>query len=463
MKRLGFLFILVCLFFIETISQSPPIGAMRPLDDNHALAADSTDWKLHRVIKEITLHKGNSGAMLSFGGEIREQFRYFNHVNFGDVGSGISDRDIYIQHRFLLHADLRINKYLRFFAQFNSCHATGKNAIAHKVDRDDLGIIQAFIDLNFHAPINMQLRFGRQEFSYGMERILALRDGPTIRQNFDGVRLTLAPGKLSGDFIFVQPVLYNVGIFDNTRRKKEYILGSYWSIPLNGKYLLDVYYFNAGFQNTCFANDTANENRHYVGFRLNKSSVAFSYDFEFTCQFGAHGTSRIRAWEVSSQYAYRWVNLTWQPRIVFREAVFSGDKSSSDGEINTFRPVSAKPPVHDLVPIGPSNIILLSPETELVLSKSLRITLRYIYVRRLSVNDGMYPSDMRKMSREKDEPGNDLGRLITTGVTADLTYDVNKHINLLVFGGMFKAGSYIRNTGKGRNIEAFSLRATYKF
>jgi hypothetical protein len=190
-KKAGFL-LTACFFSIITaFAQQSQIGTLRPLDDNHALAADSADWKVHRIIKELPLDKKESGTLLSIGGEIREQIRLYNHVNFGDVDSGISDQDFYLQQRYLLHVNLRANRFLRFFTQFNSCFATGKNVINPQVDVDELGIMQAFVDLNARLPFPVQLRLGRQEFFFGQERILGVRDGPTVRQTFDGARLTL--------------------------------------------------------------------------------------------------------------------------------------------------------------------------------------------------------------------------------------------------------------------------------
>jgi hypothetical protein len=434
---------------------------MRAQDDNHALATDSSDWKWHRTIKEIRLStKALPYPYISFGGEDREQFRYFSHLNFGDVGTGVNDEDIYLQHRLLLHGDLHMNRFLRVFLQLNSCHANGRNSALHQVDRDDLGIMQAFVDLDW--PTNMQLRIGRQELTYGMDRIIALRDGPTIRQNFDGARLMLSPGRATGDLLLVQPVLYRPGVFDNSRRKKEYILGSYWSMPLSN-YLLELYYFNGAFQNACFASDTAYGNLHYTGFRFNKPSGAFTCDLEFTWQFGMHGSSNVKAWHLSYQADYRWINLPWQPRLLFRQSVFSGDRNDADHEINTFRPISARPQVYDLVPIGSANIIVVSPEFEVVLTRDFYISFRYFNVRRFSSNDGMYPSDMRRMTRIKDSPGVDLGHQIINGAAFEILYYANKHVTLLLYGGIFKPGNYIRNTGEGHNIEAFSFRAHYKF
>jgi hypothetical protein len=433
------------------------------LDNNHSLATDSNDWKFHRIIKEVPLQKNPSPTLLSFGGEVREQLRYFHHVNFGDVDSGINDKDLYLQQRFMLHADLRVNKFLRVFAQLNSCHANGKNTISSQVDRDDLGIMQAFADFQFKVPYPVQLRLGRQEFFMGQERLLGLRDGPTVRQTFDGARLTMELPEVTGTFFLVQPVYYNVGIFDNSRRRKEYILAGYLSVTLNHNTLLDIYYFGVKFHQSNYANETADEYRHSTGLRLSKGKGPFTYDAEFTWQFGQFGNRDIRAWHLSSLFAYRWQELPWHPRLFIREALYSGDRKQSDGVMNTFRPVSTKSPVHDLVQVGSANLALISPEAELVLSGKLTFTLRYLAVWRLSTNDGIYPPDVRRVIRETDMPGEKRGKAFTRGTIVEFSYTPDKHINILVYGGIFKAEAYIRNTGGGRNMESFSVRAAYKF
>ncbi len=59
----------------------------------------------------------------------------YQHVNYGDVDSGVNDNDVYLLQRYLLHADLHLGRHLRFFGQLNSNHATAKNTVA-RTDRD---------------------------------------------------------------------------------------------------------------------------------------------------------------------------------------------------------------------------------------------------------------------------------------------------------------------------------------
>jgi hypothetical protein len=130
--------------------------------------------------------------------------------------------------------------------------------------------------------------------------------------------------------------------------------------------------------------------------------------------------------------------------------------------MNTFRPASTKSPVHDLIQIGSANLALISPELEVVLSGKLAFTLRYFATARLSGNDGLYPPDGRIMVRPTDKPGEELGKPIFHGFTAECMYTPNKHIAVWIFGGFFQADEYIRNTG-GADMQGFSIRAAYKF
>jgi hypothetical protein len=116
-----------------------------------------------------------------------------------------------------------------------------------------------------------------------------------------------------------------------------------------------------------------------------------------------------------------------------------------------------------MIGVGSANLALLSPEAEVVLSGRLVFTLRYLALWRVSDMDGVYQVDVRKMVREADSSGEKLGKAATHGYIAELLYTPNKHISVWIYYGYLFAGEYIQNTGTGENMEAFSLRASYKF
>lgn len=137
---------LIFIIFMPSVVFGQQINSLRSLDNNKALAEDTTDWKINRVIKNLQFRQyGNT--ILSFGGEVREQLRYYSNMSFGDVKTGTNDHDVFLLQRYMIHADFRLNKNLRLFGQLNSNHVWGKDNISPEVDRDDLGVMQAFVDL----------------------------------------------------------------------------------------------------------------------------------------------------------------------------------------------------------------------------------------------------------------------------------------------------------------------------
>ena len=455
--------IAVILLSLTLVVNGQQINTLRPLDNNKAISEDTTDWKIHRIIKDINLNKNKENPSISFGGEIREQLRIYQNISFGDVKPGTRDHDIFIWQRYYVHADFRLNKNLRFFGQLNSNQVNFKDNISPETEHDDLGVLQGFVDLQMKLPMALQVRVGRQEFSFGAERMMGLRDGPNIRQTFDGARITTKFKKATGDFLIAQPVSYQPGIFDNFRNKSVLVYSTYWTMPVTKRSALDLYYFGHRIEGLKFAGDTATENRHTFGVRFSNSTAPFYYDAEAIYQFGKFGNNRISAWQISSIFGYRWNEVPLKPRVQVREGVISGDRAEGDGIINTFRPISARPPVNDLLPAGPSNIVIITPEAEITVHKGLTFILRYMAIWRLTGTDGMYSGDVKTLTRQADNGTNVYGNSIATGIVTDIAYIINQHFNVGFTGAHFFAGTYVTNTGKGEDNSACSIRVTYKF
>lgn len=449
------------LLFSSQIVNGQYINTLRPLDNNKMISIDSTDWKIHRVLKDINILKAKEAPSISFGGEIRQQLRFFQHMNFGDVKPGARDHDIYLLQRYNLHADLRLSKNIRLFGQLNSNYANGKDYVS-PVDGDELGILQAFVDFQFNEPAPVQVRIGRQEFSFGSERMLGTREGPNIRQSFDGLRITAKLNKITGDFLIAQPLSTLPGVFDNYRNKSVTVIGAYFARPFAENSLVDAYYFGHRIESFKFAGDTATESRHSVGLRFSNSRVPFYYDAEVIYQFGNFGINSISAWQVSSIVGYRWSELALKPRVQIREGIISGDRLANDGSINSFRPVSARPPINDMLSAGPSNIIVITPEAEVTVN-GVAVVFRYMYIRKFTSNDGVYSADASVLTKPADDADHDFGSTIAQALVAELNYIVNQHFSLSFVAGHFFAGNYMINSGKGENNSASSLRVTYKF
>lgn len=435
---------------------------LRSQDNNRAIAADSSEWAFHRKIKEIPLSERQEYSRITFGGEIRQQMRAYYPVNFGDVPDGQEEDDIFLNQRYMLHTDFHLNRTVRLFTQFNSNRSLGKNSITTS-DQDLLDITQAFIEFNIESS-DMSLRIGRQELSYGVERMIGTSDGPNVRQNYDGLKYTFHLKSLTGDLLAIRPVKNSIGVFDNRINVNNLVYGGYMTVPLKGSNTFEMYYLRNILSAVCLEKDTVDEVRNSFGLRISRSKGSFYYDTEATVQTGIYNDRKINAWHLSCIAGYRWTKAALEPRIQIKATIFSGNKDSTHQEYNFFRPVSARPPVHNMVSLGPANIIQLAPEAELRLSPKTLLMVRYFSVWRYSEYDGLYSPKNDRLTRGPDESGQeDQGIFVTKGMLVQLDYTASRHFSFSLSGGYFAAGEYIENTGKGKDIKALFLTGWYRF
>jgi len=448
----------LCLYLPTSLNGQGINNYLRSMDINHNLATDTNDWKGFRKIKEIPLTRHDQQVNLSIGGEIREQLRVYNHINYGDTKP---DKDFFLLQRYMVHADLKLNNTFRIFGQLNSTHVNWKNTIGQN-DRDYLGFMQAFIDIKVPS-YPMRLRIGRQEFLFGSERILGPRDGPNNRQTYDGLRYTLSFKKVTGDFLLVSPVAPKPFLFDNHHIKNYLIFSGYWTFSLKSKSILDLYYFGINRQNITELSGKTTEQRNSYGARISKPVESFFYDIEGTWQRGTSLSQVINGWHLTTVTGYKWKNTRMSPRIQIKGAVFSGNKDSTDNQNNSFVPVSAKPPVNDMLPVGPTNLFLLVPEVELKINKSIALTMRYFAIWRLRRTDGLYSTDMERMIRKPDLPGENNGNFAAGGPTTEIYYTAGKHLNISINISYFIPGEYVKKTGAGKDLQAMIIKIYYKF
>ena len=152
---------------------------------------------------------------LSFGGEVRERFEYYSNPNFSLQGQQANG---YLLHRVLLHADVHAGDYVRAFVELGNHLAPWKDSAAPPY-LNRLDPHQAFLDvrlpLTSTSELDPVLRIGRQEMAFGSQRLVAIRDAPNVRRNFDGIRLGGTVESARVDAFVTRPVQLRKGAFDD--------------------------------------------------------------------------------------------------------------------------------------------------------------------------------------------------------------------------------------------------------
>jgi len=171
----------------------------------------------------------------------------------------------------MLHADLHLGPYVRFFGQLKSGLENGRTGGPRPADEDKLDVNQAFLDgvLGFGDHTSLTLRGGRQKWP--MALLASSRSGsPNVRQSFDGLRMILNAGAWRVDGFVTRPVETNPGYFDDGPDQARAFWGGYAvrPFPILPKGNIDLYYLGLRREEAEFDQGTARELRHSVGTRL---------------------------------------------------------------------------------------------------------------------------------------------------------------------------------------------------
>ena len=397
---------------------------------------------------------------LSIGGEARERYEYFNHPNWGEEPQD----DGYFLQRYFLHGDLHLGDEARFFGQLQSSHVKGRRGGPRPADKDELDLHQAFLDLRLalRGGGSLTLRSGRQELSYGSQRIISVREGPNVRRSFDGFRCMYRAGEVALDGFATRPAQTKRYVFDDGTDESEALWGVYAVVPLplfpEGRG--DFYYIGLFRRQGEFDQGSARETRHSIGTRVWRSHKPLDYNFEFLYQWGSFGAGDIRAWTLASDTGYTMENLPSSPRLALKADIVSGDNDPDHPDLQTFNPLFPKGAYFsENGLIGPANLIDVNPSLEFHLTNDLTVTTNWNFFWRESIHDGIYNSGLALSRSGRD--GN--ARYIGSQSQGQLEWDLQRHVKLVAIYAHFFAGPFLRESGPGKDVDYLTTWLTYKF
>ncbi len=182
----------------------------------------------------------------------------------------------------------------------------------------------------------LTVRGGRQELSFGRERLLSPLDWVNNRRIFDGARLTLAApdGRWSVDGFWVRPVTLRKYAFNRPDTERD-LIGLYGSTELGSEVSLEGYLLSLRADRPS-GSTAGGSTRHTAGGRLAANvgrSVAL--DAESAVQWGQEGGRPIRAWMATLEPTYSWA-VSGRPWLTLGFDYASGDEDPLDDRAGTF-------------------------------------------------------------------------------------------------------------------------------
>jgi len=408
-------------------------------------------------IKHVPLNESGS-RYLSLGGEARERYEYFHNPKWGEEPQ---DHGYFLQ-RYFLHLDLHLGDTVRLFSQLQSSLENGRKGGPRPSDQDELDLHQAFLDLRFGGNGWLTLRSGRQELAYGSQRLISVREGPNVRQSFDGVRASYHQGDTRVDGFAVKPARTKRYLFDDGPDQNQALWGLYSVLPLPQlpEANADLYYLGLLRRQARFDQGGARETRHSLGTRVWRTKKPLDYNFEFVFQWGSFGDGDIRAWTAASDTGYTMETLPLRPRFGVRADIVSGDDNPNHPDLETFNPLFPKGAYFsENGLIGPANLINVNPSAELHCSPSLTITTNWDFFWRESTHDGIYNNAVTLVRSGR----NSSARYIGSQPQAQLEWNVERHLTVIAIYAHFLAGPFLRESGSGKDVDYLTTWLTYKF
>ena len=452
---------------------APPRPPILPADADYAFL-DGTPRTGTDRLKRVPL---GEGLRFSLSGLARATADRRDNLGFGLVPGG----DIALSTRLNLYAGLDFRGRVRIFAAFKQAgrDATGFETLLG--DDVDLALHQGFVELSWgdalgRAPQDALVRVGRQELHYGAGRMLAVREPPAARDDFDGALVRLRTSGAAGARITDLFAFDEVIDASETAANEpdDGLWGVYTSAPLGGtlwgkRHALDLYYIGQRLEDADYAAGVADETRHSLGLRWHSdgghAGPGLSWDVETALQIGNSvradrgADDRVAAWMAAGALGWGW-DGAGSPTLLFEAAATSGDGDPADGTNGTFR--VPHPPIQyygETTFLAPGNLLALQASLALRPREGLTVTPGATGFWRLSEADGVYKLGG---AVRRDAAGD--GRFLGWEANLDWSWQISEAVTLSGKAGRFFAnGSYLSQSGPAEDVGRIRLDLTARF
>ncbi|MFO1497218.1 MAG: alginate export family protein [Verrucomicrobiota bacterium] len=221
-------------------------------------------------------------------------------------------------------------------------------------ESDAVDLHQAYMILGNHKEFPLSLKIGRQELSYGEERLIGAFGWNNIGRVFDAAKLRWQNPWFNADFFASRVVIPEDGRF-NVNNDYDWFSGVYATSSRVPKHLVDFYLLARNASSEAIAAEPRPEfpqpsarDIYTVGFRFKSKPGElgpWDYLLDAAYQFGDFQDRRLgatsprldhEAYMVVAQGGYTFAQTWASPRLGLEYAFGSGDSNPTDGRHETF-------------------------------------------------------------------------------------------------------------------------------
>ena len=367
-------------------ARAQPGSPFRYDDDVSEYASQSARVSLYDNLKFIPLGD-DIGDYLSFGADLRERVEVNSNAVLGYGNKGL---DVYDLHRLLVFADVHLDGFQVFLQLSNETEAgRAPEPLPTDIDRSDLA--QGFIDYaHTVGPGRLTVRGGRFEMAYDEGALIGLRDGPNVRQVWDGFQSFYVLPEARIDAFVVKPVNVSPGTFDDRTLAGQTLWGVHVSVSpaAIAPVKITAFYYGNTMPRVAFYPQPGRERTHTLGLRLLATQGGFDGSIGAIGQLGDLASKSVQAFAVHGDVGWTF-HAPWAPRLGLRSDILSG--GSGAGIVHTFNALYPNYAYSTEATIeAPANLVQVGATLGLHPLDSLSVNYTLEGLWRYSVHDAFY-------------------------------------------------------------------------
>jgi len=265
-------------------------------------------------------HSPTAGQELTFGGQLRPRFEYRDPIS---VSGGAHQSWISMRTRGQLGA--RLERNVSLFIQFQDVRIWGEETSTQgDYSADNLDLHQGYIEVRSDGQTRLAARAGRQEVSFGGQRLVGAVNWSQQGRSFDALKLTAEGSALHLDVLGA--VLADE--ITATHDTEEYFLAAYGQLLQAGPGTLDFYgLYNRG-------PDLANTDQATVGARWWGTKNSIQFRLEASYQTGERQSVDVSAFMFGARVGTALAR--GKAAVTLWYDYLSGDDDLTDDEIKVF-------------------------------------------------------------------------------------------------------------------------------
>ncbi len=391
----------------------------------------------------------------------------FRWLGKGEANSRLSGKENnYNLFRELVYLNTQITDKFRFYTEGIFADSSRQTLRPLRTDNNHGDFLEAFGELTVWKKDKAVLTgsFGRQQLSFGNQRLVSALDWVNTRRTFDDVgRLKLRSQNWDMDLFWSRPNVILPRAIDHANFHQQFF-GYYSTYKGFENNLIDLYYL--GLLNDAHTAIGTNgvkgtTGTHTLGTRWQgEYADRFLYESEFAYQFGNYADRPISAGMATAGAGWRFNKIVGKPEAWFYWDYASGTQNKR-GTYETFNQLF--PLGHkyfgfvDLV--GRQNIN--SPAAYLFWKPNKRVSFygSYHFFELASANDALYNAAGIAIRKGNGRSGTNVGNEFDFLVNIY----INPHTDFQLSYNIFTSGSFLNSTGIGGNSQLFYSMFIYRF